>query len=96
MNIEYVHAAPARGEAPAEILDGLEIFLQPIIDVATGAVWAFEALARFGGAPVLSADEAIQSAHRAGYGHAFEAACLRAALARLAELPDGARIAMNV
>ncbi len=96
MNIEYVHAAPPRGEAPAEILAGLAIFLQPIIDVATGVVWAYEALARFGGAPVRPADEAIQAAHRAGYGHAIEAACLRAALARRADLPDGARLAMNV
>lgn len=78
------------------IVDGLEIYLQPIIELPTGTAWAFEALARFGGAPVLPTDRAIESAHRAGYGHALEAACLRAALDRRRSLPCGARLALNV
>jgi EAL domain-containing protein (putative c-di-GMP-specific phosphodiesterase class I) len=81
---------------PPVTVDGLETYLQPIIEVATGAVWGFEALARFGGVPVLPADEAIESAHRAGYGHDVEAACLRAALDRRPSLPAGARLALNV
>lgn len=96
MSTESVHAVPTTAEALAASVEGLAIYLQPVIDVATGAVWAYEALARFGGGPVLAADAAIASAHRAGYGHALEAACLHAALARRTDLPEGARLALNV
>lgn len=89
-------AQAAAGKVPGVIVDALETDLQPIIDVATGAVWGYEALARFGGALVLPADAAIEFAHRAGYGHAVEAACLRAALDRRCSLPVGARLALNI
>jgi EAL domain-containing protein (putative c-di-GMP-specific phosphodiesterase class I) len=80
----------------AAILDGLEMHLQPIIDIATGAVLATEALARFSHAPGLRADEVIAEAHANGYGYTLEAACLRAALDRRDELPEGVKLAVNV
>ncbi|WP_375489023.1 EAL domain-containing protein [uncultured Jatrophihabitans sp.] len=80
----------------ATILDGLEMHLQPIVDVATGSVLAAEALARFHHAPGLRADEVIAEAHAAGYGYTLEAACLRAALDRRDELPAGVKLAVNV
>jgi EAL domain-containing protein (putative c-di-GMP-specific phosphodiesterase class I) len=96
MTTESIRVAAPSARALAASVEGLEIYLQPVIDVATGAVWAYEALARFGAGAVPTADAAIASAHRAGYGHALEAACLRAALARRADLPAGARLALNV
>ncbi|HZC70979.1 MAG TPA: EAL domain-containing protein [Jatrophihabitans sp.] len=96
MSARSVHVETPSAEALAASIEGLAIYLQPIIDVGTGALWAYEALARFGSGPVLAADAAIASAHRAGYGHALEAACLRAAFARRGELPEGVRLALNV
>jgi EAL domain-containing protein (putative c-di-GMP-specific phosphodiesterase class I) len=78
------------------VVEGLDIHLQPIVDLATGALWAYEALARFAGAPARPIDRAIESAHLAGFGHELEAACLRAALARRGDLPAGIRLALNV
>jgi EAL domain-containing protein (putative c-di-GMP-specific phosphodiesterase class I) len=78
------------------VLDGLHIHLQPIVDVASGAPLAMEALARFGHAPGRPTDEVIAAAHAAGFGYTLEAACLRAAMARRSELPDGVRLAVNV
>lgn len=96
MSAEFAGVARAVGTDVAAVVAGLDIHLQPIIDVATGAVWAFEALARFADAPARPVDQAIAAAHLAGYGHALEAACLRAALARRSEIGDGARLALNV
>jgi EAL domain-containing protein (putative c-di-GMP-specific phosphodiesterase class I) len=96
MTSEFASTVPGSGESLEAIVDGLDIHLQPIIDTANGAVWAFEALARFASAPLRPVDEAIAAAHLAGYGHALEAACLQAALARRAELPAGVRLALNV
>jgi EAL domain-containing protein (putative c-di-GMP-specific phosphodiesterase class I) len=87
---------PEAGFELAPILADLEIHLQPIIDVSDGAVWAFEALARFPSSPPRPVDEAIEAAHLAGFGHGLELACVRAALARRDQLPENVRIAINV
>jgi EAL domain-containing protein (putative c-di-GMP-specific phosphodiesterase class I) len=78
------------------VLDGIEIVLQPVVDVATGVVVVMEALARFGHAPGQPADKVIARAHQAGFGYTLEAACLRAALARREHLPAGVRLAVNL
>src|SRR6266496_809982 len=96
MSTEFADVAPASGQNLAVIVDGVEIYLQPVINIATGSAWAYEALARFGGPAEPAADEALETAHREGYGHALEAALLIAALARRADLPDGTRLALNV
>src|SRR3954453_8468799 len=93
---DVARVASASGEPLAAMVDAMEIHLQPVITLATGAVWAFEALARFGGASDSAAGEALDTARRDGYGPELEAACLDAALARRDELPGGARLALNV
>ncbi len=80
----------------AEVLDGLDVWLQPIINVATGDTFATEALARFGHAPHRSSDDVIAEAHASGYGYVLEAACLKAALALRETLPDGVALSVNV
>lgn len=95
MTTDHELSAVRRAEPLAAAVDALEVYLQPVIDLATGSVAAYEALARFGAEPT-GVEAAIESAHQAGYGHELEAACLRAALARRAELPEGVRLALNV
>lgn len=84
------------GTQLAAILSDLEIHLQPMIELASGALWAFEALARFPSSPPRPVDQAIEEAHLAGWGHPLELACVRAALGRRDELPGNAHIAINV
>jgi EAL domain-containing protein (putative c-di-GMP-specific phosphodiesterase class I) len=96
MGYEFASVAPRSGDDLAATIDALEIHLQPIIDIANGAVCAFEALARFANDGLPPVEEAIASAHRAGYGYALEAACLRAAIDRRGELPAGVRLAVNI
>jgi EAL domain-containing protein (putative c-di-GMP-specific phosphodiesterase class I) len=80
----------------ATLLHGLDSHLQPIVDVATGAVVAVEALARFPQVPQRPVDEVIAAAHAAGHGLAIEAACLRSALSRRADVPANIRLALNI
>lgn len=81
---------------PILVLDGIEIVLQPIIAVADGSVVAAEALARFPSLPGIATDSVFETAHASGYGFALEAASLRAALDRRADLPDGAQLSINL
>lgn len=96
MSGDMAELVPAPVVDVASVLDGIDIHLQPIIDVATGSCLAVEALARFSHAPDEPVDEVIAGAHRAGFGFTLEAACLRAALARRDEMPDGVRLAVNL
>jgi EAL domain-containing protein (putative c-di-GMP-specific phosphodiesterase class I) len=96
MSTEIASIAASFGFNVPRVLDGLEIHLQPIIDVSTGATLAMEALARFGSEPRQPVEEVLAAAHLSGFGYTVEAACLRAALARRAELPDGVRLAVNL
>lgn len=95
MNLYPTRVSTSRPDI-AQIIDGLEMHLQPIVDVATGAVLAFEALARFSHGQGLRADEVIAAAHSDGFGYALEAACLHAALQRRDELPAGVKLAVNM
>jgi EAL domain-containing protein (putative c-di-GMP-specific phosphodiesterase class I) len=93
--------APAPGAPRPEVdvtavLDGLEIVFQPIVDVATGGLFAMEALARFRHAPGMPVDQVFAQAHEAGFGYTLETACVRAAMARRGELPAGVRLSVNV
>jgi EAL domain-containing protein (putative c-di-GMP-specific phosphodiesterase class I) len=74
----------------------VEIVLQPIVAIRTGTVVAAEALARFPQWFGWPAGRAFPAAHAAGCGADLEAACLRAALERRAELPASVALAVNV
>jgi diguanylate cyclase (GGDEF)-like protein len=68
---------------------------QPVMELATGRVAGYEALARFA-APFERAPQLwFAQAHRCGLGAVLEAAALRAALA-VAGRPPGAFLALNV
>ncbi len=87
----------ARAESDVSaVLDGLEIVLQPIVDVSTGTLFAMEALSRFRHAPGVPVHDVFAQAHEAGYGYTLETACLRAAMRRRGDLPPGVRLSVNV
>lgn len=86
-----------RGRVRAAVtLAQLEVVLQPIIDVSTGAIVAAEALARFPGPIPNTVESALFDAYRTGRGPELEAACLQAGLARRAELPRDVLLSVNV
>jgi EAL domain-containing protein (putative c-di-GMP-specific phosphodiesterase class I) len=74
----------------------IEIVLQPIVAIRTGAVVAAEALARFPEWFGWPARRVFPAAHAAGCGADLEAACVRVALERRAELPGSVALAVNV
>ena len=87
--------------------DGLEVVVQPIVDIRSGAVHAYEALARFGvaasgppggggGAGAPSPLHWFALAELIGGRPALERACLGAALQLLGERPGGTRLSVNV
>jgi EAL domain-containing protein (putative c-di-GMP-specific phosphodiesterase class I) len=76
-------------------LGSVQIALQPIIEVATGAVVAAEALARFAGTPT-PVEEIFAVAHASGRGAELEAACVRAALVSRESLPPDVQLSVNV
>jgi EAL domain-containing protein (putative c-di-GMP-specific phosphodiesterase class I) len=75
-------------------VEAVRIVLQPIVDITTGAVVAAEALARF--ASVGAVEETFAIAYAAGRGVDLEAACLRAAMAKRAEVPADVLLNVNV
>jgi diguanylate cyclase (GGDEF)-like protein len=68
---------------------------QPVMEVATGRVAGYEALARFAGAYARPPQMWFAQAHRCGLGAALEAAAVRAALA-VEGRPPGTFLALNV
>ena len=77
--------------------DGLTIVVQPIVDVRTGTVHAYEALARFGqpradGSPL----HWFSLAQELGERSALERACLRGALELFARRPPGTSLSVNL
>ena len=84
-----------RRRGRADDFGSVHIVLQPIIEVATGAVVAAEALARFAGTPA-PVEQIFAVAHASGRGAELEAACIRAALLRRPDLPAGVRLSVNV
>lgn len=87
---------PRRAEtAPA--LGGVrdvQVWLQPIIDLASGRPVAAEALARF--RTNEDTHGAFETAYLSGYGLELELRCLRVALAARDRLPAGVRLSVNV
>ena len=75
--------------------DALTMVFQPMLDLRTGRVAAYEALARFNRTPVRSPDKWFAQAHRFGLGAALEARALAAALA-VPGRPAGTRLTLNL
>lgn len=69
---------------------------QPIVDLRSGAVHAYEALARFGIPGDMSTGELFALAERVGMREQLDLACLACGLALLPDRPAGTRLAVNV
>lgn len=87
-------SVPGLRRRPGEA--GVQIALQPIVEVGSGAIYAVEALARFPNSPDTPVDEVFADARGVGRGPALEAACLRAALLQRENIPPGILLAVNV
>jgi EAL domain-containing protein (putative c-di-GMP-specific phosphodiesterase class I) len=70
--------------------------VQPIVDLRSGAVHAYEALARFGEGGTDSPLHWFSLAEEFGERDELERSCLRAALALLGSRPAGTRVAVNL
>jgi EAL domain-containing protein (putative c-di-GMP-specific phosphodiesterase class I) len=96
-------ADPAPTEEERETLvrllrgEGITMFAQPIVDVRSNTVHAYEALARFAGSgPGVSPLYWFTLAERLGERATLERACLNAALELFAERPPGVRLSVNL
>jgi diguanylate cyclase (GGDEF)-like protein len=90
--------ADERGEIEALLRRGTNAIrpvFQPVLELATGRVCGYEALARVDGDAVRRPDQWFAQAHRAGLGAELEALALRAALA-VPGRPAGTFLALNV
>jgi diguanylate cyclase (GGDEF)-like protein len=75
--------------------DAIVPLFQPVLELATGRVAGYEALARMPDGPFRPPDQWFNQAHRVGLGPALEAAALRAAL-RARDRPERTFLALNV
>jgi EAL domain-containing protein (putative c-di-GMP-specific phosphodiesterase class I) len=69
---------------------------QPVIDLTSGAVAGYEALARFGDAGLRAPGPYLAAAERAGRGAELEAHLLAQALAAREDVPAGCFLAVNI
>jgi diguanylate cyclase (GGDEF)-like protein len=95
-------ARPSRADERTEVeallrrgVAAIDMVFQPVLELATGRVCGYEALARINGDPVRRPDQWFAQAHRAGLGAELEALALRAALA-VPGRPPGTFLALNV
>ena len=95
-------ARPSRSDERSEVEailrrgdEAMHMVFQPVLELATGRVCGYEALARIDGEPVRRPDQWFAQAHRAGLGAELEALALRAALA-VPGRPPGTFLALNV
>jgi diguanylate cyclase (GGDEF)-like protein len=76
--------------------DGLSMVVQPIVDVRSGSIHAYEALARFGPNGAGSPLQWFSLADELGEREALERACLREALELFCRRPRGTRLSVNL
>jgi EAL domain-containing protein (putative c-di-GMP-specific phosphodiesterase class I) len=86
------------GSALEGLIEGedLSMAVQPIVDMRTGSVHAYEALARFGPGISGSPLDWLSLAEELGKRGALERACLRSALDLFGKRPRGARLSVNL
>jgi diguanylate cyclase (GGDEF)-like protein len=84
--------------ALAEVIahERIAMATQPIVDLRSGKIHAYEALARFGIAGDLSTGELFALAERVGMREELDLACLGRGLALLPRRPAGTRLSVNV
>ena len=75
--------------------DALTAVFQPLLDLRSGAVSGYEALARFATADVRPPNAWFAQAHRCGLGYELEAKALAAAL-NAPDRPEGTYLALNL
>jgi EAL domain-containing protein (putative c-di-GMP-specific phosphodiesterase class I) len=77
--------------------EGLDVALQPIVDLASGRVVGAEALARFTGADgeTIPTEECFLDAHLLGLGNELELAAISLALESHERVPEGRYLAVN-
>ncbi len=75
---------------------GMEMHVQPIVDLRSGSLVGMEALARFGAPPPQSPDAWFAEAASVGLGLELELAAVRQAFEKLPALPAGAFMTVNV
>jgi EAL domain-containing protein (putative c-di-GMP-specific phosphodiesterase class I) len=98
---EHLARRPSPGEERREIEALLSApgaivpFFQPVLELTTGRVPGYEALARFQAEPRRAPDEWFAQAHRVGLGAELEAAAVSAALTARGR-PAGTFLAVNV
>ncbi len=85
-------------EALGRVIAGqdLAIVTQPILDLRTGAVFGYEALTRFAGAPAARPDVWFELAEEFGVTPELMAVTLRRQLALVEHLPKGRMLAVKV
>jgi EAL domain-containing protein (putative c-di-GMP-specific phosphodiesterase class I)/CheY-like chemotaxis protein len=102
--VEHFGRTRARREADElrlarvrEALEGGEpnMVVQPIVDLKTGVVSGFEALARFSAGPVRAPDVWFADAHEVGLGVELELAAIRTALNFINDLPAPTFLCLN-
>jgi EAL domain-containing protein (putative c-di-GMP-specific phosphodiesterase class I) len=91
----------AEGRARERVEDVLStdeptMVFQPIVDLVTGAIVGYEALARFAVEPVRPPEEWFGDAGRAGLGVELEMKAVREALAQLPRIEGGRYLSVNV
>jgi len=91
---EEEHARRALAETIAE--GRIAMAAQPIVDLRSGAIHAYEALARFRIEGDLSTGELFALAERVGMREQLDLACLTRGLDLLPERPPGTRLSVNV
>jgi diguanylate cyclase (GGDEF)-like protein len=75
--------------------EALEMVVQPWVELATGRIAGYEALARFQAAPTRTPDAWFAQAQRCGHGAQLEALAVKRALA-LGPAPEGRFVSVNV
>ncbi len=87
----------ARRTLAATIAHGrIAMATQPIVDLRSGTIHAYEALARFGIPGDLSTGELFALAERVGMRQELDLACLTCGLALLSRRPAGTHLTVNV
>lgn len=89
-------AQARRALADAIARGGISMVVQPVVDLRSGNVHAYEALARFTLPGGLSTGETFALAERVGMREELDLACLEQALVLLQRRPPGTRLAINV